>query len=378
VIDQPALCAARIARLRAALAADGHDALLLTTAGSVRYASGTVPPHGDSSVEAAYPFAAVVTARTVHVLGLDAARVPAGVDALPLPRGTKAAAATIADLVGGARRIGVERLPLGLADALADALPQALLAPAERTVLAARAIKLPDEIVLLREAQRLNEDAIAEVLPAIVPGIREVELTGAFLAAMARRGVTACHVEPIWCVVPRRAADAPWTFPGGPPYRELPDDRPLARGDQVMIDTGMLHRGYMSDFGCTWICGGDPAPADRRLRARWETIVDAVVAACRPGATGAALHRAALAANDGRRSWPVPLYLAHGIGIGGVEPPFVGTDLGLIAEQDMVLEAGMVLVLEPYVWEEGEGGYRAEQMITITTSGCERLSSPPP
>ena len=145
-----------------------------------------------------------------------------------------------------------------------------------------------------------------------------------------------------------------------------------------MIDTGMLHRGYMSDFGCTWICGGDPAPADRRLRARWETIVDAVVSACRPGATGAALHRAALAANDGRRSWPVPLYLAHGIGIGGVEPPFVGTDLGLIAEQDMVLEAGMVLVLEPYVWEEGEGGYRAEQMITITASGCERLSSPPP
>ena len=94
----------------------------------------------------------------------------------------------------------------------------------------------------------------------------------------------------------------------------------------------MLHAGYMSDFGCTWICGGDPTPRDRALRARWETIVDAVLAECRPGSTAAALHRAALAANGVARPapWPVPLYLAHGIGIGGVEPPFIGTDLGLV------------------------------------------------
>ena len=44
----------------------------------------------------------------------------------------------------------------------------------------------------------------------------------------------------------------------------------------------------------------------------------------------------------------------------------------------MVLAPGMVLVLEPYVWEEGAGGYRAEVMIAITADGFERLSSPPP
>ena len=71
--------------------------------------------------------------------------------------------------------MGVDRLPLALADALARALPGVLLAPAERTILAARAVKTPEEIALLRAAQRLNEEAITEVLPAIVPGVREVK-----------------------------------------------------------------------------------------------------------------------------------------------------------------------------------------------------------
>jgi Xaa-Pro aminopeptidase len=274
----------------------------------------------------------------------------------------------------------VDRLTPAATAALAACLPGVELVGAESSLLPARAVKTPEEIALLRQAQRLNEEAIAEVLPAILPGVREVELTGRFLAAMAHRGVTACHVEPIWCVLPRRGADAPWSFAGGVPYRELTSDRVLARGDQVMIDTGMLHRGYMSDFGCTWVAGGEPGAEDRALRSRWESIVDAVLATCRPGASAAALHRAAIAANGRDRPppWPVPLYLAHGIGLGGVEPPFIGTDLGIAAEEETTLGAGMVLVLEPCAWEEGRGGYRAEVMITITREGCERLSAPPP
>jgi Xaa-Pro aminopeptidase len=109
-------------------------------------------------------------------------------------------------------------------------------------------------------------------------------------------------------------------------------------------------------------------------------VLEAVLAECRPGATAAALVRAARSAHgeDRPAPWPVPLYLAHGIGIGGVEPPFIGTDLGPAVEEATMLAPGMVLVLEPYVWEEGAGGYRAEQMIVITENGFDRLSAPPP
>jgi Xaa-Pro aminopeptidase len=354
------------------------DALVLTTAGHVRYATGAVPVHGDSSVDAAWPIAAVVDARGVAVLGLPAEAVPPGVDADALPPAPARAAAALATRLGGAHRIGVDRLAPALADALRRALPQATLAAADAAVWPARRVKDPAEIACLRAVQQANEAAIGDVLPGIVPGVTEVALTGRFLAAMAARGVTACHVEPLWCVLPRRAADAPWTFAGGPPYRELTSSRVLAAGDQVMIDVGMLHAGYMSDFGCTWVVGGDPCAADRALRTRWQAIVDAVLAVCRPGATAADLHRAARAAAGGAASWPVPLYLAHGIGIGGVEPPFIGTDLGLAVEERHLLEPGMVLVLEPYVWEEGAGGYRAEQTVAVTETGFTPLSAPPP
>jgi len=378
--DPAPLRDARLGRLRAAMEAAGHDALVLTAAGAIRYATGSVPPHAESSGEAARPFAAVVTSRTVHVLGVDAECVPTGVEAMPFPRAPARAAAALAERLGGARRVGADRLPYAVADALGRLLPGVVLEGADATVLSARAVKTPEEIALLAEAQRRNEAGIADVLPSILPGVRENELGGRFLGAMAERDVTACHVEPIFCVVPRHAAEAPWAFPGSLPYRELPSDRALVRGDQVMIDTGMLHAGYMSDFGCTWPCGGEPSAADRRLRARWSEIVDAVLGACRPGATAAALHRTARAAHGGDRPapWPVPLYLAHGIGIGGVEPPFIGTDLGLDTEETMVLAPGMVLVLEPYVWEEGAGGYRAEQTIVVTETGFAPLSALPP
>ena len=378
--DPAPLRAARTMRLRAAMEQRGHEALVLTSAAAVRYATGAVPLHGESSLEASRPFAAVVAAAGLHVLGVEPEFVPAGVERHAWPPSAERAASLLAELVGPVRRLGVERLTAAVGGALERALPGAGFEAADAVLLAARAVKCDEEVMLLREAQRASEAAVAAVLPAIVPGVREVELAGRVLAAMVGRGLTACHVEPIFCVIPRRARDAPWSFPGGLPYRELTGERRLAAGDQVMIDTGMLHAGYMADFGCTWPCGGEPGSADRALRARWQATTDAVLAACRPGATAADLHRAALAANGPGRPapWPRPLYLAHGLGLGGVEPPFVGTDVGLEAETRIVLERGMVLVLEPYAWEEDLGGYRAEQTIVITSHGFERLSAPPP
>jgi len=378
VIDPDALRAGRRARLRAAMREAGHEALVLTAAGSIRYATGAVPLHGDSSVEAAWPFAAIITAERTILLGVERDRVPADVETGALPRDPVRAAAVLADCVASARRVGVERLPFATAAALERALPGATVEPAERSVMAARVVKMADEIRLLRDAIRRTEAAVADVLPAVVPGVREIDLAGRFLAASARRGMAVCHVEPIWCAIPRHAADAPWTFRGGPPYRELTGERPLAPGDQVMIDTGMLHAGYLADVGWTWPCGGVPSAHDRTLRARWDEIVGTVLAECRPGVTAATLHRAALRAHGGGAPWPTPLYLAHGVGLGGVEPPFIGTDLGLAAEERVLLAEGMVLVLEPYVWEEGRGGYRAELTIAITPTGYDRLSAPPP
>jgi Xaa-Pro aminopeptidase len=55
----------------------------------------------------------------------------------------------------------------------------------------------------------------------------------------------------------------------------------------------------------------------------------------------------------------------------------VGTDLGEAAEETMLLVPDMIIVIEPYIWREGVGGYRAEESLLITADGCERLSAFP-
>ena len=70
-------------------------------------------------------------------------------------------------------------------------------------------------------------------------------------------------------------------------------------------------------------------------------------------------------------------YLGHGLGIESAEPPFIGTDLGDAYDGRQVLTPGTVVVLEPLVWDEGAGGYRAEEVIVITEDGWLSLTDYP-
>jgi Xaa-Pro aminopeptidase len=54
--------------------------------------------------------------------------------------------------------------------------------------------------------------------------------------------------------------------------------------------------------------------------------------------------------------------------------PLIGTDLGEQFDEKLVLEPGMILVFEPVIWDEGHGGYRAEDIVAITDDGWVPLS----
>ena len=68
-------------------------------------------------------------------------------------------------------------------------------------------------------------------------------------------------------------------------------------------------------------------------------------------------------------------YLAHGAGLDSAEMPLVGSDLGAAYDASVVLEPGMVLVFEPVVWQDGVGGYRAEESVVVDETGFTRLST---
>jgi Xaa-Pro aminopeptidase len=75
--------------------------------------------------------------------------------------------------------------------------------------------------------------------------------------------------------------------------------------------------------------------------------------------------------------WLPHFYLGHGIGTYPAEAPMIGTDLGEEFDDNFVFPAGMVLVLEPVVWEDGTGGYRSEEIVVITEEGHHFITDYP-
>jgi Xaa-Pro aminopeptidase len=129
----------------------------------------------------------------------------------------------------------------------------------------------------------------------------------------------------------------------------------------------------LSDYAHTWVVDADPTSHQRDLCRRGRDVVDATLAATLAGATARDLPAAAESA-AGTRAWLPHLYLAHGTGTDSAEPPFVGTDLGDAFDESVVLAVGMVMVLEPVVWDDGRGGFRAEQIVAVTDDGWRSLS----
>jgi Xaa-Pro aminopeptidase len=125
------------------------------------------------------------------------------------------------------------------------------------------------------------------------------------------------------------------------------------------------------------VVGQDPSPRQQAQFRRWNDIMTAVLDVTKAGASAADLGRAAIAANEGTKPWLPHFYLGHGIGVNAAEMPMIGTDLGDEFDENYVLQAGMVLVLEPVVWEDGTGGYRSEEIVVITEEGWIKLTDYP-
>ena len=99
--------------------------------------------------------------------------------------------------------------------------------------------------------------------------------------------------------------------------------------------------------------------------------------ACARAAIARTWSFTAIAANGGRKPWLPHFYLGHGIGTNAAEMPMIGTDLGEEFDDNFVFPAGMVLVLEPVVFEDGTGGYRSEEIVVITEGGYVPLTDYP-
>jgi Xaa-Pro aminopeptidase len=161
---------------------------------------------------------------------------------------------------------------------------------------------------------------------------------------------------------------------------------PIAPGDCVLVDVWPRDKASRcwADMTRTFVAGGEDPPEE--LLGYWRLAREAlerVTAEVRPGADGAVLHGIASqvfedAGQPTLRTMPggsMPdrgfLHsLGHGVGLAVHEAPALGLS------GDPLLE-GDVIAVEPGCYRQGFGGVRLEDLLLVTSAGCEVLTDFP-
>lgn len=233
------------------------------------------------------------------------------------------------------------------------------LIPREGLLAEMRSVKSPEELMLIKKAVSVTDQAWARVWPQIKPGLTETEVAALFEYEQRRLGASGTSFETIVASGPRSA------LPHG-----IAGKRLLQAGDLVVLDGGAVVDGYCSDFTRTIVVGGELR--EQKQQELYDLVLaaqEATLSDLKPGITGR--EGDAL----GRRVIEKAGYgayfrhgLGHSLGLAIHEEP------RLSPRAETVLTPGMVLTVEPGIYLPGWGGIRIEDVVVITESGCEDLT----
>jgi Xaa-Pro dipeptidase len=254
-------------------------------------------------------------------------------------------------------RIGIEMdyLPAADLSELQSILPEARFAPAQNLLARLRQIKTPAEIDILRKLSRIADKAITDAYHSVSAGASEMDL-----AAALTRGVYEQGAEYFKLMIVATGERSVFPNVG-------PTERILKRGDVCRVEIFPMIGGYHAGV-CRTAAVGVPPPHAERI---WENLTACkylLLDAIKPGASSRAIYDLYLSKLKELDLPPIS-FIGHGIGLHLHEDPYLGpTD-------DQPLEAGMVLGIEPLVYETGYGfGMQNKDMVLVTDAGCELLS----
>ncbi|SRR5579871_1089598 len=256
-----------------------------------------------------------------------------------------------------AARIGIEMdyLPAGDFAALQDLLPQASFIPAQRLLSRLREIKTPAEIETLRRLSRIADQTITQAYQAVGAGSTEMDI-----AAALTRGVYTLGAEYFKLMIVATGERSVFPNVG-------PTDRVLKRGDVCRVEIFPMIAGYHAGV-CRTAAVGVAPPHAERIWAKLTECKHLLLDVIKPGASTKRIYELYVKKLADLDLPPIS-FVGHGIGLHLHEDPYLGPT------EDRPLEAGMVLGVEPLIYETGFGfGMQNKDMLLVTQNGCEMLS----
>ena len=335
---------ARTARIQATMADHDLAALLLTTEPHIRYFTGFLTRFWESPTRPWYLVVpatgdpiAVIPSIGAHLMGqswISDIRTWAAPDYTD--DGIGMLADTVRQMVPDKGQIGIPdgmethiRMPLADLNRLKLQIGRRDIVTDHGAMRRARLVKTDAEIGKIEHACAIAGRGFARV--------PEIASAGVPLETVFRKFQMLCLDEGAdW--VPYLAGAA-----GQGGYGDVispATETPIAQGDVLMLDTGLVWDGYFCDFDRNFSVGA-PSSAVQSAHHRLIDATHAGHAAARPGATAADLFHAMNTVLTGGEGVSEAGRLGHGLGMQLTEWP------SLIPADDTVLEPGMVLTLEP-------------------------------
>ncbi|MEX2461986.1 MAG: Xaa-Pro peptidase family protein [Paenibacillaceae bacterium] len=257
------------------------------------------------------------------------------------------------------KQLGFEQneVTYGLHQAYTAVLNPIELVPTDQLVEKLRMYKDAAELQILQEACDLADQTFSYILTKLTPGISEKEIALDMEIYMRKHGATSSSFDTIVASGERSA------LPHG-----VASDRILQGNEFVKLDFGAYYKGYCSDITRTVILG-KPTEKHKQI---YGIVLEAQMQALdklKPGMTG---KEADAVARDIIRKAGFGDNFGHGTGHGlGME---IHEAPRLSFQSEVVLEAGMVVTVEPGIYIPGFGGVRIEDDVVLTENGIRILT----
>ena len=231
------------------------------------------------------------------------------------------------------------------------------LIPTHNIIEDKRQVKDAGEIAKIQKAVRITALALKHIRQQLVPGVKEIEVVAELERFIRYQGARASAFEII--VASGSNSSQP---------HHLSGERKFKNNELLLIDLGVDYQGYKSDLTRVFFLGKINVLAGRV----YDIVLKAQELAIKrvgPGAEMAEIDRVArdYIAKKGYAN-NFTHNLGHGLGLEVHEEPRISRN------EASALKPGMIFTVEPGIYLPGKFGIRIEDMILVTTKGCEVIS----
>jgi len=209
--------------------------------------------------------------------------------------------------------------------------------------------KDPEELRLIRRAQRITQELLRRVPAALRAGITERGLAWKLQSWARELGADDLSFPPI--VAFGSHASRP---------HHQPTTRALQKGHLVQIDVGAIYKGYCADMSRVFFTA-KPSPREEKAFHAVEEALGAVIGKVRAGVTTRSLDQLARSV---LRKYGMEENFCHALGHGIGLEVHEGVTLSSRAP-DRTLLKNEVIAVEPGVYFPGKFGIRIEEMLIV-------------